>query len=48
MIDESKIKEWFLKNMRTHTDWTGTYVEYNQNCDSVEELYKDFMDYIKR
>lgn len=41
------ITEFFENNLRTHTDWTGTYVETCYKCNSVEEFISKFMDYIK-
>ena len=32
------LEEWCEKNMSTHTDWTGTRVETNWNCDSVDKF----------
>lgn len=41
------IIEFFEENLHTHTDWTGTYVETQYRCDSVEEFIDKFMDYIR-
>lgn len=40
------ITEFFEDNLKTHTDWTGTYVETQYKCESVEEFIDKFMDYI--
>ncbi len=40
------IIEFFEDNLKTHTDWTGTYVETKYKCDSVEEFINKFLEYI--
>lgn len=34
-------------NLHTHTDWTGTYVETIQKCDSVNRFVDELLNYIK-
>ena len=46
-INREIVTEFFEWNLRTHTDWTGTYVETRHKCDSVEKFIDKFMDYIK-
>ena len=46
-VNREIVTEFFEKNLRTHTDWTGTYVETQYKCDSVEKFIDKFMDYIK-
>lgn len=41
------IKEWCEKNMKTHTDWTGTYVETEYKCDSVDEFVDKLYEYLE-
>jgi hypothetical protein len=41
------ITEFFEENLHTHTDWTGTYVETQYKCNSVEEFIDKFMNYIR-
>lgn len=45
--DKKNIRAWFFKNFRTHTDWTGTYIEYHDKCTSVEELFNIFVNAIE-
>lgn len=42
-MNKEKIAQWFLKNFKVHTDWTGSYVETQYNCDSVKELIDKFL-----
>ena len=41
------IIEFFEDNLHTHTDWTGTYVETQYKCESVEEFINKFLEYIR-
>ena len=41
------IKEFCEKNLSTHTDWTGTYVETQYKCESVENLLRNFGNILK-
>lgn len=45
-INRKIVTEFFKENLHTHTDWTGTYVETQFKCDSVEEFIDKFMNYI--
>ena len=47
IIDREIITDFFKNNLSTHTDWTGTRVETQYKCDSVEEFIEIFMDYLK-
>ena len=37
-VSKELLKEWCEKNMSAHMDWTGTRVETNWNCDSVDKF----------
>ena len=37
-VSKELLKEWCEKNMSAHTDWTGTRVETNWNCDSLDKF----------
>ncbi len=41
------IKEFCEQNMSTHTDWTGTRVETNNTCDSVDKFVDKLIGYIE-
>ena len=41
------IKEFVETNMSTHTDWTGTRVETNYKCESIEDFIDRLWDYIE-
>lgn len=41
------IKEFCKNNMSTHTDWTGTYVEYMPKCESVDVFVERLWEYIE-
>ncbi len=45
--DKELIIEFCKNNLHTHTDWTGTYVETQYKCDSVEEFIDKFINHIK-
>ena len=49
MTQENKelVKEFCEKNLRTHTDWTGTYVETQYKCESVNDFVNKLLNYIK-
>ncbi len=40
------IREWVEKNMSTHTDWTGTRVETEYKCESIEEFVNKLYEHI--
>lgn len=40
------LEEWCEKNMRVHTDWTGTRVETNNTCLSIDEFVDKLWDYL--
>ena len=46
-INREIVTEFFFFFFHTHTDWTGTYVETQYKCDSVEKFIDKFMDYIR-
>ena len=41
------IKEFCENNLRTHTDWTGTYVETRYKCKSVDDFVNKLLNYIE-
>lgn len=41
------LKEWCEKNMRVHTDWTGTRVETNNTCLSIDEFVDKLCNYLE-
>lgn len=41
------LKEWVEANMKTHTDWTGTRVETEYKCESIDEFIDNLYDYLK-
>ena len=45
--DKEKITKFLKANLHTHTDWTGTYVEFQHECDSVEEFIEIFFNSIE-
>ena len=44
--DKEKIIDFCKTNLHTHTDWTGTYVETEYQCDSVDEFINKLLNYI--
>ena len=40
------LKNWCEKNMNVHTDWTGTRVETNNTCLSIDEFVDKLWDYL--
>ena len=46
-IAKDDLKEWCEQNLHTHTDWTGTYVETKDKCDSVEKLVDKLWNYLE-
>ena len=47
IVNKKIVTEFFENNLHTHTDWTGTYVETQCKCNSVEEFIDKFMNYIR-
>ena len=45
--DKEKITKFLKANLHTHTDWTGTYVETKNTCDSVEKFIEIFFNSIE-
>lgn len=41
------LKEWCEKNMNVHTDWTGTRVETNDTCLSIDEFVDKLWNYLE-
>ena len=41
------LEEWCEKNMSTHSDWTGTRVETNNSCFSIDEFVDKLWDYLE-
>ena len=41
------LKEWCEKNMNVHTDRTGTRVETNDTCLSIDEFVDRLWDYLE-
>ena len=50
MTKEEKelIIEFCNNNLHTHTDWTGTYVETQYKCKSVDEFINRIFNYIEQ
>lgn len=46
-ITKHILKEWCEKNMSTHTDWTGTRVETNWSCDSLDDFLESLWNYLE-
>lgn len=42
------LKEWCENNMNVHTDWTGTRVETNDTCLSIEEFVDKLWNYLEK
>jgi hypothetical protein len=45
--DKEKITKFLRANLCTHTDWTGTYVEFQHKCDSVDKFIEIFFNSIE-
>jgi hypothetical protein len=45
--DKEKITKFLRANLRTHTDWSGTYVEFQHKCDSVDKFIEIFFNSIE-
>ena len=41
------LEEWCEKNMNVHTDWTGTRVETNDTCLSIDEFVDKLWNYLE-
>lgn len=41
------LKNWCEKNMNVHTDWTGTRVETNNTCLSIDEFVDKLWNYLE-
>lgn len=41
------LKEWAEKYMSIHTDWTGTRVETNIKCESIDSFVDILYDYLE-
>jgi hypothetical protein len=41
------LKNWCEKNMIDHTDWTGTRVETNNTCLSIDEFVDKLWNYLE-
>ena len=41
------LKKWCEKNMNVHTDWTGTRVETNDTCVSIDEFVDKLWNYLE-
>lgn len=46
-INKNMLEEWCEKNMNVHTDWTGTRVETNNTCLSIDEFVDKLWDYLE-
>ena len=46
-INKNMLEEWCEKNMHAHTDWTGTRVETNNTCLSIDEFVDKLWDYLE-
>ena len=45
--NEQIIKEFCEQHLQTHTDWTGTRVETQYKCGSVEAFVNKLMEWIE-
>ena len=45
--DKELIRKFCENNLRTHTDWTGTYVETRYKCKSVDDFVNKLLNYIE-
>lgn len=45
--NEEIIREFCVKHLTTHTDWTGTRVETKHECNSVDEFISELMKHIE-
>ena len=41
------LNDWCEKNMNVHTDWTGTRVETNNMCLSIDEFVDKLWNYLE-
>lgn len=41
------LEEWCEKNMNVHSDWTGTRVETNNDCRSIDEFVDKLWNYLE-
>lgn len=46
-ITKDLLKKWCEKNMVAHTDWTGTRVETNNDCRSIDEFVDKLWNYLE-
>lgn len=42
------LKEWCEKNMNVHADWTGTRVETNNTCLSIDDFVDKLWNYLEK
>lgn len=45
--DKRILKEWCENNMSIHTDWTGTRVETNNICLSIDDFLESLWNYLE-
>lgn len=41
------LEEWCEKNMNVHSDWTGTRVETQNTCVSIDEFVDKLWNYLE-
>lgn len=46
-ITKHILEEWCEKNMNVHSDWTGTRVETNNTCSTIDEFVDKLWDYLE-
>ena len=46
-LERNLIIEFCFNNLRPHTDWTGTYVETQYKCESINEFVNQLFNYIE-
>ena len=46
-INREIVREFFENNFSTHTDWYGTRLATQYECNNIEELTTRFMDYVE-
>ena len=42
------LEEWCEKNMNVHTEWTGTRVETQNTCVSIDEFVDKLWNYLEQ
>jgi len=45
--EKKRLSEFCFDNMHTHTDWTGTRVETEYKCESIQDFIYKLTNYIE-